>query len=215
MPPFEESLVQVMDMMFDISSLFDFLVTIVVYVFYALGLSRMAKACHHPRPWMAWVPYADYYLTGELAELSAIRHKKKMRPYAAWMLTMQIILTVVGFAFCIFLVGALSGFTDYLGQVASNGAGITKIPASLWIFLPFALVTLALGIVNLILRYHALQLVFRLFDEKNALAYTVLCILFTYAQPIILMVLSTKKPYLPDPEPAPEVQEALSETTSE
>jgi hypothetical protein len=69
--------------------------------------------------------------------------------------------------------------------------------------------------VNLILRYHALQLVFRLFDEKNALAYTVLCILFTYAQPIILMVLSTKKPYLPDPEPAPEVQEALSETTSE
>ena len=77
MLPFEESLVQVMDMMFDVSSLFDFLVTIVVYVFYALGLSRMAKACHHPRPWMAWVPYADYYLTGELAELSAIRYRKK------------------------------------------------------------------------------------------------------------------------------------------
>ena len=78
-----------------------------------------------------------------------------------------------------------------------------------------ALVILALGIVNLILRYHALQLVFRLFDEKNALAYTVLCILFTYAQPIILMVLSSKTPYLPVPEPAPEVQEVSSETTSE
>jgi len=35
---------------------------VIIYVYMALALSTIAKKLSHPRPWLAWIPYANYSL---------------------------------------------------------------------------------------------------------------------------------------------------------
>ncbi len=197
----EDSFLEAFSAILDLSSAFDSLLAVAVYILTAIGLYRMAKACRHPRPWMAWIPYADYYLMGELAELSAARHGKKIRPYAAWMLTFQIVTTVVVVALvgilCSLLLNGLS-YTKYSASTVAEGYDFVT-PLLILIILLF--VILALAIVGIILEYITLHLIFQLFDKKNALGYVILCIFISYAKPIVLLILSRKSPDLPAPTP--------------
>ncbi len=42
---------------------------VAAYVIQAIGLMRMLQKVGHPRPWLAWIPVADLYVTGELADM--------------------------------------------------------------------------------------------------------------------------------------------------
>lgn len=62
---------------FIIMMLFSFALPIAVYVLSSIGLYRMAKSCNLESPGLAWVPIANLYILGSIAEIGASRGGKK------------------------------------------------------------------------------------------------------------------------------------------
>lgn len=56
-------------------------IPVAAYVISAIGLSRMAKSCGLRSPYLAWIPVADMYLLGSIAEIGASRDGKKSLPF--------------------------------------------------------------------------------------------------------------------------------------
>ena len=188
---------------YGVSLAFNLLISVVAYILIAVGLSRMAKACNYPRPWLAWIPYGSSFLIGKLAEISALRFGKKKIAYGFWMLTLQIVTALVGFIYVGVLFSVLFyGLVDFVYSASTIQGGADQAAATLGALFLFVLLILAIAIVQLILQYIALYLMFKLFDEKNAMIYLILCIVVSIAMPIVLLILSKKTPDLPRQEPA-------------
>lgn len=49
-----------------------FIVAIAVYIYMALALMTIAKKTKTPRPWLAWIPIANFYLMTQIAGVSGL-----------------------------------------------------------------------------------------------------------------------------------------------
>ena len=166
------------------------------YVMEAVGLSKIAKSCRYPRPWLAWIPFANSYLIGKLAEVSAVRFGKTKRPYAAWILTLQIISTVLWTVYMVVWTATMIiGIPEYSAAII---AGDTEaMPYAVFAMFPLMGVFSILSVLQLVVQFLAYHLLFMLFDEKNAILYVLLSVLVSFAFPIILLILSRRTPNLP------------------
>ena len=50
--------------------IFAFLLVIAVYIYSALALSVIAKRAKVKNPWLAWIPFANFYLVTQIAKVS-------------------------------------------------------------------------------------------------------------------------------------------------
>lgn len=60
--------------------LFLFILALIGYIPFSLGLFRMAQKCGIENPWLAWVPYADLYIMGRLVRTLRLGRYEVHRP---------------------------------------------------------------------------------------------------------------------------------------
>ena len=181
-----------------ISYLFGFALGTVAYVFNAIAFFRIAKSCDIERPWMAFIPLVNVYLMGQIADTYCRRNQGKKTAYRKILLGLNIATLALSVLVCILAI-VLAVITILAFAAAPmQDAAPTSVIISALIMLVLCLVMLAVFVVYLVFYYIALHKIFKLLDSANATLFVVLCIFFTVAQPIILMILRQKEPVFLD-----------------
>ena len=194
-----EALLPAISIFFGILLLFTLLLTVLFYVFRSIGLYGMAKSCRLPAPGLAWVPIANLYVIGALAETGCRTYGKKPLPYRGLLLGGAILNTVCGFAVGI-LCGALFSrvfFNLTAGNELSDEALAESLLYPLPAFLLIVFLVSALSIALAVLEYMALYQIYKLFAPENAVLYTVLSVLLSCTTPFLLFSLRRRQPGAP------------------
>lgn len=162
-------------------------VAVALYVFHGLGLMGMAKTCNLRHPWMGFVPYANVYLMGELAECAAQPGKKRI-PWRHLALGGQLLYTAlmivweVMYGFKVFSLAARAGEVSDYDMLKLLGRSFA-----------FLAVVMLVGMAFSVLLYIIYWKIFNLFDAKHALLYLLLSI-FVSAAPVIFFLLRKRQP---------------------
>ncbi len=201
----------------DFSSLF----TIFTYVACGYGIMCIGKTCGLKNPWLSWIPFANSYQTGVVADHYTARVQNRRTSSATLLLVLSIV-RVVTVVICtvimlVSLVGFLSDFgldlwallgmsgsvapEDITAEITNQLMGILEDEAALMemvlsllatILIP-ALIMAAVEIVYHVFYFIALHRIYKLVDPAHSTAYTVLSIIFTnIATPIIFLIIAKK-----------------------
>lgn len=173
-------------------------VALVMYLLESIGVYKMSKNMGLSNPWMAFVPIANHYALGRIAEKYIKNDGRPSAKFSKILLTLCIITLVVAIAFVVFI----------FVLVFLEAASIPEVDAVMYseemaatmaftIILPILLgylVILGVSIAFSVVWYVALWRVFALYDDKNATVYLVLSIFFGFLCPIFLFMLRNRQP---------------------
>ena len=155
---------------------------IAIYLLESISVYKMAKSAEIKNPWLAFIPVANDWVFGTLAE----KYKKKNGTKSA---RFGIILPVLE---GIVLIKEITGYALDAVNTSSEMAPeqfMSLIPV---IILYFAL--MAVAIAYAVVFFIALWRVYSSFDKSNATLYIVLSVIFTISVPIILFIIRNRKP---------------------
>ncbi len=147
------------------------LILLTFHIFAAIGISTLAKRRGYHRPWLAWIPFAQDYLLGGIAD--NIQFRKGKTSYLR-----QILLGLSIFYMLAYIASAIQAFQWLLdvmpavlqGQVPVYGNSFAMVGISMFINL------LSLGYT--VVKSLAFYRVFQEYAGKNALLFLILSILF-------------------------------------
>ena len=88
------------------------LTALVTYVLQALAVMRMSQKLYIERPWLAWIPVAQSYALGRVAERCDERQGKEVKPWAKIMLFAHI-----GYYVCYVVLSGMSGIVQIIVPV--------------------------------------------------------------------------------------------------
>ena len=151
--------------------------TVIVYVFNGLGLYAIAKRRGILHPWLAWVPFGNVWILGDIADQYQSVTKGKLSRRRVVLLIACIVYGIVyitiNFAF------------DHLPL----GANMTETTAALGVFLETmlgSLIILAFGIAYSVIYYIALYDLYRSCNPKRAVTYLLLSVFLGVTQPFLV-----------------------------
>ena len=191
-----------------ISDFFSSIVSLFTYIAVAYGLYCMARSVGLKNPVLAWIPYAQTYTLGAVADEYYRRNEGKTTTYRKKLLGWQIAIAASAFL----LIMLLMVYVVVLivnGLPIEDAADIIRIPEAemnaytaampiLVVLLVALLAFLAIYVVYLVYYYLSFHKVFKLFAPEHATGYLVLAILVPLAAPILFLVLSKKQPVFTD-----------------
>lgn len=169
-----------------------------IYVINGISLQRMGKTVGVDKPWLAWIPIANAYALGLIAD--KCREKKgKNSKYRFILLGMEIGIVVITIIFSIVMIAFVVSMTmdlleDQLvspsvDQIMELGGGVMFLLYLLFFFL-FSIVSVAYSVFTYICLWH----IFDTFVPQNSAMFLVLSILFSVTLPFFLLYTSGKKP---------------------
>ena len=175
------------------------------YVGVGLGGMRMARKVGMNNPWMFWVPMANVYALGNLADTQAALCEGKSTNYRKKMLAW----TIVNICSAIFMVISMvpfmvaataNGMLDEYGNLTTlDSAGEEALIGPALFFLFGLLVFFVLYIIYLVVYYKSLYRIFKLYAPDGAAGLLVLAVLVSIAIPAVFLALSKREPVLPIP----------------
>jgi len=166
---------------------------IVIYLLEAIGVYKMAKSAEIKNPWLAFIPVANDWVFGTLAEKYKKKNGTKSARFGIILPVLEGIVLIEAIALTIFTVISIKEITGYALDAVNTSAEMAPeqfmslIPV---IILYFALMAVAFAVVFFI----ALWRVYSSFDKSNATLYIVLSVIFTISVPIILFIIRNRKP---------------------
>ena len=172
------------------------------YVGTSLGGQRMAKKVGMENPWLFWIPGANLYALGQLADIQASRCEGKTTNFRKKILIWFIAPMIVSIAWAIILVIWLiaagdKGILNNNGIVSLDMTGdASMIGLSIAILLGFIALFVAY-IILIVIYYKALYRTYKLYAPDSASGFLVLSIFISAAIPVLLFTLSCKEPVLP------------------
>ena len=173
------------------------------YIFVSLGGQRMGRKAGMSNPWMFWIPCANVYALGNLADTQATLCEGKNTTYRkkmlAWTIVVACISIVWAIAFSVYMVvAAANGMLDANGDLVTlDGANLQSLIGPALFFLLTSLAFLVLYIVYLVIYYKALYRIYKLYAPDGAVGLVVLSIFVTVAIPAVFLSLSKREPVLP------------------
>ena len=173
------------------------------YIGVSLGGHRMGRKAGMSNPWMFWIPCANVYALGNLADTQASLCEGKNTTYRKKMLTWTIVVACVAIVWAIALsvfmvIAALNGMVDENGQLVTlDGTGAESLIGPALFFLLTSLAFLALYVVYLVIYYKVLYRIFKLYAPDGAVGLLVMSVLVTVAIPAVFLSLSKREPVLP------------------
>lgn len=173
------------------------------YIGMSLGGHRMGRKVGMSNPWMFWIPCANVYAMGNLADTQASLCEGKNTTYRKKMLTWTIVVACVAIVWAIALsvfmvIAALNGMVDENGQLVTlDGTGAESLIGPALFFLLTSLAFLALYVVYLVIYYKVLYRIFKLYAPDGSVGLLVLSVLVTVAIPAVFLSLSKREPVLP------------------
>ena len=166
------------------------------YVLSSLGFYTMAQRRGIRNPGLAWVPIANYWIIGSLADQYDLAVKGREKGYRRKLLILGIVtLCLVLFMFIAygFLIGMLFSSGDSLNGV---------IPSAVILFLLYLLL-LVVSVTTLVFYYIALYKVFDSCNPNTSTTFLVLSIVLSVTFPFLVFADRNKDLGFPAPSPAP------------
>ena len=168
---------------------------IAIYLLESISVYKMAKSAEIKNPWLAFVPVANDWVFGTLAEKYKKKNGTKSARFGIILPVLEGIVLIETIALTIFTVISVKEITGYALDAVNTSAEMAPeqfmslIPV---IILYFAL--MAVAFANIIVFYVALWRIYSAFDKSNATLYIVLSVIFTISVPIILFIIRNRKP---------------------
>ena len=175
------------------------------YIFVSLGGQRMGRKAGMSNPWMFWIPCANVYAMGNLADTQASLCEGKNTTYRKKMLAWSIVVACAAIpwaiAYTVFMVAAAAnGLLDENGVLITlDGASLEPLIGPTLFLLAVSLVFLALYIVYVVIYYKTLYRIFKLYAPNGSAGLLVLSSFVGVAIPAIFLGLSKREPVLPAP----------------
>lgn len=166
------------------------IIAVALYLLEAFGLYGMAKGSGIGKPWRGFVPFANIFLFGKIAERYVKKDGKKSAKFGGLLLAFEILTSVLAFVTMAFAIGMI-----FVLATADNETDLAySIVAPMLAMFISCFVLMGVSIAYIVLYYVALWRIFTAFDYNNATVYFVLSILFSFLGPIFLFVLRNKQP---------------------
>lgn len=168
---------------------------IAIYLLESISVYKMAKSAEIKNPWLAFIPVANDWVFGTLAEKYKKKNGTKSARFGIILPVLEGIVLIEAIALTIFTVISVKEITGYALDAVNTSAEMAPeqfmslIPV---IILYFAL--MAVAIAYAVVFFIALWRVYYSFDKSNATLYIVLSIIFTISVPIILFIIRNRKP---------------------
>ena len=167
--------------------------SLAMYLLQALGIYKMAKNMGFNNPWLAFVPFANTFMFGKVAETYVKPDGRPSAKFSKILLILQIVASVVVVAFIVFLFVFLmleATGTYFLSQdIEAIAVSALVLPIVLGYFALLG-VMIAFNVVY----YIALWRIFAIYNYNNATLFLVLSIFFSFLYPIFLFILRNKQP---------------------
>ena len=169
------------------------------YVGTSLGGQRMAKKVGMENPWLFWIPGANLYALGHLADIQASRCEGKTTNFRKklliWLITPLIVSITWAIILVIWLIAAGDkGILNNNGIVSLDMTGdASMLGLSCAILLGFIALFVAY-IILIVVYYKALYRAYKLYAPDSASGFLVLSIFISAAIPVVLFVLSFREP---------------------
>lgn len=169
---------------------------LVFHILQGFALNRMAKGLQIERGWLAFVPIANMYILGLIAE-KYLKGDKKSTKYSKilyWLLIIEVFLCIV------LLILTLSFMILMLKNIESAVNNNKPLTADMFSnFIPVIVVyfvLLAIAIVYKVYKNIALWRIYGMYlnNKKFALLYLILSIIFGFTAPILLFSVSRHTP---------------------
>lgn len=173
--------------------MFVFAVSLATYLLQAFAIFKMAKNMGYNNPWLAFIPFANVYMFGKVAETYIKSDGRPSAKFSKILLTLQIILMAILVLLVVLIVMVL--FIEATGtyllspEIETLVASAMVLPVLLAIF-----AMLGVAIAYAIINYVALWRIFALYNYKNATLFLVLTLFVGVLTPIFLFVLRNKEP---------------------
>lgn len=171
------------------------LVGLALYLLESIGVYKMAKSAEIKNPWLAFIPVANGWVFGTLAEKYKKKNGTKSARFGIILPVLEGIVLIEAIALTIFTVISIKEITGYALDAVNTSSEMAPeqfmslIPV---IILYFAL--MAVAIAYAVVFFIALWRVYSSFDKPNATLYIVLSVVFTISVPIILFIIRNRKP---------------------
>lgn len=171
------------------------LIGLALYLLESIGVYKMAKSAEIKNPWLAFIPVANGWVFGTLAEKYKKKNGTKSARFGIILPVLEGIVLIEAIALTIFTVISVKEITGYALDAVNTSAEMAPeqfmslIPV---IILYFAL--MAVAIAYAVVFFIALWRVYSSFDKPNATLYIVLSVVFTISVPIILFIIRNRKP---------------------
>ena len=187
-----------------------YLMSLATYVLTALALQTIAKrrGIHHP--WLAWIPVANAWLLGCIADQFRYVSKGEVKSRRKVLLGLQIaqaVLSIALIVLCLVMVVQLFAagldYTETLTESAAQ-AVLAVLVGPVVAMLLMALPMLVVSIVYLVFYYICLHDIYKSCEPGNATLYLVLSILIQVTQPVFLFICRNKDQGMPQRNPQPE-----------
>ena len=166
------------------------IIALAMYLLEAFGLYGMAKGSGIGKPWRGFIPFANTFLFGKIAERYVKKDGKKSAKFGGLLLAFEILTLVLAFVTMAFVISMI--FVLATAENETELANSIIVPIFAMLISCFVLV--GVSIAYLVIGYVALWRIFTAFDYNNATVYFVLSILFSFLGPIFLFVLRNKQP---------------------
>lgn len=174
------------------------------YIGMGLGGFRMARKIGMTNPWMFWIPMANVYAMGNLADQQAALCEGRSTAFRKKMLAWNIVIICAALFFVIamvpiLVVATVHGTMDENGTVTIPEAYMNDLVGPSLFFLFSLLVLLVLSVIYLVVYYKVLYRIFKLYAPDGAVGLLILSIFVNAAIPAVFLILSGKEPALPMP----------------
>lgn len=168
---------------------------IAIYLLESISVYKMAKSAEIKKPWLAFIPVANDWVFGTLAEKYKKKNSTKSARFGIILPVLEGIVLIEAIALTIFTVISIKEITGYALDAVNTSSEMAPeqfmslIPV---IILYFAL--MAVAIAYAVVFFIALWRIYSSFDKPNATLYIVLSVVFTISVPIILFIIRNRKP---------------------
>lgn len=170
---------------------------IVLYVLMGIGLFSMAKGLGLKNPWLSFIPIANIYAFGRIAQQYIKSNGKKSAKWGIILPVIYIVELILAVAFIIFFVICLFSLFDFASDALLNNSSMniemfySIIPVIILYF-----VLLAVVIINKVFYYIALWRIFAIFNNSNATLFTVLSVFFGFLPAIFVFAVRKNEPVI-------------------
>lgn len=168
---------------------------IAIYLLESISVYKMAKSAEIKNPWLAFIPVANDWVFGTLAEKYKKKNGTKSARFGIILPVLEGIVLIETIALTIFTVISVKEITGYALDAVNTSTEM--VPEQFMSLIPviilyFALMAVAFAYI--IVFYVALWRIYSSFDKSNATLYIVLSVIFTISVPIILFIIRNRKP---------------------
>ena len=166
------------------------IILLAMYLLEAVGLYGMAQRSGISRPWRGFVPFANTFLFGKIAEKYRRRDGKRSAKFSVLLLVFEVLTLIFSITTMAFVISMISVLATSYNDSELNASIVVPMIA----MLACCFVLIGVLIAYVVIYYVALWRIFAAFDYNNTTVYLVLSIVFSFLGPIFLFVLRNKQP---------------------